>query len=551
MHQALAHELLAVPMPDGVRLAADVHRPAGPGRWPTLLMRTPYGRHLAETLLYAHPSWYARHGYAVVIQDVRGRFGSEGTFEPWVHEAADGVATVDWLADQPWCDGRIGMYGFSYPGAAQLLAATEGHPALRAIVPALAPIALGEGFLFDGGAFALAFALGWAMDLAATSRAAEGGRDVPGPWPPRRDDAYRTRPLRAHPLAAPDSAAPYLADWLDHEQDQAYWELRAIGVRLTRLAVPALFVGGWYDTFMGSTLQGYAAAGSPERGLLAGPWQHYPNQPVSGVPADDPRRIEAAQLRWFDRHLRGGDAPDPGPVIHWTGSGVWETGVEWPPPVEARRWYLRSAGRANSRHGDGRLDPEPPGTLEPPDVFVHDPAAPIIVPDANPAGYPLLTPMGPADQLQVEASNGVLVYTSAPLEAMLAIAGRPVVRLSAVSSAEATDWVATLCVVDRHGTSRNLSRGIVRTRTSDGRPSAGTESSWTLALAPVAHVIAAGERIRLQVCSSAYPVWEPNPGTGHTLGTDGPGDLVTATQTVLHEPGAPSWLDLPCRAGWP
>ena len=158
-------ECCQVPLRDGTALAADVYRPQGGGRWPVLLLRLPYNRRLAQTILYAHPSWYAAHGYAMVVQDVRGRWASAGTFDPIAAEAADGADTIAWAASQPWSNGRVGMYGFSYPGMLQLLAGAERPPGLQAIVPALAPSQMREGWLYNGGAFALALALGWTLEL--------------------------------------------------------------------------------------------------------------------------------------------------------------------------------------------------------------------------------------------------------------------------------------------------------------------------------------------------------------------------------------------------
>jgi putative CocE/NonD family hydrolase len=282
-----------------------------------------------------------------------------------------------------------------------------------------------------------------------------------------------------------------------------------------------------------------------------GPWQHYPaaSAPDPGA-TDNPGRIDIDQLAWFDAHLRGGGgASGRGIEIHWTGATGWEALPEWPPPTRALRLHLRSRGRANGAAGDGLLSPGSPGPSEPPDVFVYDPAWPVAVPDANPPGYPMLIPLGPADQAAVEASRGVLVYTADPLEEPLAVAGRPTVRLETMTTADDTDWVVTMCDVEpATGRSVNVARGIVRARSmSGGRSVASEQMTHEIMLPPVGHVFATGHRIRLQVTSSAFPTWEPNPNTGHPLGVDGPADLVVATQTLIHDAAAPSWLELPCR----
>lgn len=538
---------------DGTRLVADIYRPSGVGRVPALLMRTPYGRRKAESMLYAHPSWYARHGYGVVVQDLRGRYESEGTFVPWDDETEDGLQTLEWVAGQAWCDGRVGMYGFSYPGLVQLMLAVKGHPALRAIAPVVAPVALADGLLFEAGAFALGFALGWALDLALDASRRSAPHHLP--WLYRaaehRRDEYAKRPLIAHPLADAEGPAPYYRDWIDQAGNEAHWRERSIVAALGDSTAPSLTVGGWHDPFIGGTLAAHVKSSATARRLVVGPWSHYPaaSSPSPKAP-DNPARIDVDQLAWFDAHLRdaAGEA-GPGVDIHWCGASGWETLPEWPPPTRLLRLHLRSGGRANGVGGDGLLRGECPGPSEPPDVFVYDPAWPVNVPDANDPSYPMLTPLGPADQVSVEASHGVLVYTAEPLDETLVVAGRPRVHLETVTDAVDTDWVATLCDVDAvDGRSVNVARGIVRARSvSGGRAVAGQQLTHEIMLPPIGHVFARGHRIRLQVTSSAFPTWEPNPNTGHPLGVDGFDELVVATQTLIHEAGLASWLELPCR----
>jgi putative CocE/NonD family hydrolase len=258
--KSIVSRTVAIPMRDGIVLAADVYQPSGGGRYPVLVMRTPYSRTKAETLLYAHPSWYARHGYAVVVQDVRGRYESPGTFAPLQKEGTDGFDTVDWAASQPWSNGRVGMYGFSYPGIVQLFAAAERPAALQAIAPALAPAELREGWLFNGGAFALAFGLGWTLDLlvdiARRHRPDLLANVVSAASDP--SPLYAFRPLNGLPILRDAELGGFYLDWLEHANDPPYWEPLGVASRYADMEVPCLHIGGWYDVFVDSTVQNYA-----------------------------------------------------------------------------------------------------------------------------------------------------------------------------------------------------------------------------------------------------------------------------------------------------
>ena len=277
----IAAEDVRVPLRDGVTLRADLYRPAGAGRHPVLVMRNPYDRRVAQSYLYAHPSWYAAQGYAVLSQDMRGRWGSDGRFDPLVNEGPDGADTVAWAAEQPWSNGRVGMYGFSYPGMSQLLTAAELPDGLRAAVPALAPSQLRTGWLYNGGAFALAFALGWAIELGVdqASRSSPhlepallAAAADPRPW-------FAHRPLRDLPLFRRNGLCDFYFDWIEHETDSAWWAKRQVEGRYDSIQVPALHVGGWYDVFVDGTLTNWAGlrlAGHAPQRLVVGPWHHLP-----------------------------------------------------------------------------------------------------------------------------------------------------------------------------------------------------------------------------------------------------------------------------------
>ena len=557
----IAVEDVRVPLRDGLVLHADLYRPAGAGRHPVLVLRNPYDRRVAQSYLYAHPSWYAAQGYAVLVQDVRGRWGSDGRFDPLVNEGRDGADTVAWSAEQPWSNGRVGLYGFSYPAMSQLLASAEQPPGLRAAVPALAPSQLRAGWLYDGGAFALAFALGWAIELGADqARRRSPGLEAellavaadPRPW-------FTSRPLRDLPLFRRNRICDFYFDWIEHETDGAWWSERQVEGRYDRIRVPAMHIGGWYDAFVDGTLTNWAglrAAGHAPQRLIVGPWHHLPALVPAGPIPFGPgslRDLDADQLAWFDLWLRDHDGGATGraPVsAYLTGADRWVELDDWPPPAARPvRWWLHSRGRANGAAGDGTLTTESPGN-EPPDVFVYDPAQPVPSAGGHSCCDPGYAPMGPADQVAVEVLHGVLVYTSAPLAQPMVVAGRVTAELHASSSAVDTDWVVKLCDVDTRGRSVNLQEGIVRARFR-GSPDVptplvpGEVEAYRVELGSVFHRFRPGHRIRVQVSSSSFPAWEPNLNTGHPLGVDAVGDRVIATQQVLHTAGAASFVTLP------
>jgi putative CocE/NonD family hydrolase len=558
-------ENLRVPLRDGLELTADVYRPAGAGRHPVLVMRLPYDRRFAQNYLYAHPSWYAAKGYAVVAQDVRGRWGSDGRFDPLVNEGLDGADTVAWAAEQPWSNGRVGMYGFSYPGMSQLLVAAEQPPGLRAVVPALAPSQLRDGWIYDGGAFSLAFALGWAIELGvgeARRRSPSLEPDLlaaaanPGRW-------FGHRPLRDLPLFRELGICDFYFDWIEHETDGAWWAERQVEGRYDRIRVPALHVAGWYDVFVDGSLTNWAGlrdrARVPQR-LVVGPWHHLPALvPAGPIPFGkaSQRDLDADQLSWFDLWLRDQDdgvTARPPVSAYLTGADRWVELDDWPPadamPV---RWWLHSRGRANTMAGDGTLSNLEPGD-EPPDVFVYDPAQPVPSAGGHSCCDPGYAPMGSADQVAVEVLQGVLVYTSAPLTRPLVLAGQVEAELHAVTSAVDTDWVVKLCSVDERGRSLNLQEGIVRARFRDSLDAPeplvpGEVVTYRVQLGSVFHRFAAGHRVRMQVSSSSFPAWEPNLNTGHALGVDALPDRVISTQQVLHNAEAASFISLPVVEG--
>jgi uncharacterized protein len=536
-----------VPMRDGVVLRADVYRPQGAGRFPAIVYRTPYDR--SSPLIppaAVDPERAAAAGFALVVQDVRGRYDSEGDFYTFAHEGQDGYDTVEWIARQQWCDGAVGMAGRSYGAAAQWLAAGEQPPHLRAIAPVVIGADFFDNWVYQGGAFQLGFNLFWALLMFS-------------PKESRRPDAhYRHLPLRELPILKSIPAGRFYFDWLEHSRYDDYWARFAIEPRHPRVLVPALNVGGWYDVFLGGTLANYAgmraSAGSSEaragQRLVIGPWAHgstygsYPDHRFDAFGGRDDFDLDGAQLEFFRTHVKREPAEDLSPVrIFVMGRNRWRDEDDWPVArARATPWFLRAAGA---------LEPEGPAD-EPPDEYVYDPDDPAPTvggPTSLPAPM-LRTNAGPLDQRRVEERADVLTYTSSPLRRALEVTGPLELVLWAATSAPDTDFVAKLSDVSPDGFSRILAEGILRARFREGLDrevpvEPGRPLEYRIDLVATSNVFLAGHRIRVAITSSSFPRFDRNPNTGRELGVDGPGDLRAASQTVFHDAARPSRLVLP------
>ncbi len=560
-------QMLAVPMRDGVTLRADVYRRSGPGRRPALLFRTPYGRLSGMYATFALRA--ATAGYAVVMQDTRGRGASDGEFVPFVHERADGFDTLDWLASQPWCDGNVGMFGGSYDGITQWQAAMSGHPALKAIAPNVTSSNYHHGWAYRGGAFQLGFNLGWTHALAAAGvhragAAAERLRAELVDGADNLAERYRRLPLDDQPTLV--KLAPYYADWLRRPDYDAWWETLDVSRDYERISVAAFNLGGWYDIFNGGTIENFTGmrerAPTPMRQrqqLLIGPWTHggvFGGNPIgawsfggrsTGAHID----ADGMQLRWFDAWLREDEAALAGqaPATYFTmGVNEWRTARSWPPPaVQWQEWFLRSGGRANTAAGDGELRREAP-TDEPPDTFLYNPRDPVPTLGGALCCNPVHNVGGVFDQRPIEARQDVLVYTSPPLPEPVEVSGPILVTLHASTSALDTDWTAKLVDVEPCGYARNLTDGILRARYrhSMREPqllTPGQVVEYVIDAGATSNVFAAGHRIRLEVSSSNFPHFDRNPNTGEIPGRST--RLLSALQTVCHDHAHPSHVLLP------
>ena len=543
-------------MSDGVQLISDHYYPPGEGPFPTLLMRQPYGRDIASTVVYAHPVWFARHGYHVAIQDVRGRGDSAGDFYPFRNERKDGAETIAWLRGHPQCNGRIGMYGFSYQGLTQLLAAVEQPEGLVCIAPGMTACDLYRGWFYRNGALRLSSTLAWGIQmLRADARRLglqEASAALEAAWNNVRAQASFV-PYGEHPALLQAGLPEYVRDWVTNDRPGEYWEELDVSRDLNKVAVPALHVSGWFDTYLSGSIDGFLALrknaatelAREAQYLIAGPWVHIPwGEMIGGqsLGAEALMDTDAILLRWFNHWLKNSGEFAEEPVIrHFAlGENRWHPAEQWP-EQNAVELYLRSQGRANSRKGDGVLAGERPHTDEPRDVFVCDPEVPVFAP-----GGPL-TLSGPHDQAEMELGNNLLVYTGQPLREKLHVFGHPRVTLYAATSASSTDLTAKLLRVLPDGRALFLCMGVARSSYLFAGSSyeADAVHRWEFDLDPTSCVFFPGERLRLEIASSAFPLYDRNSSTGVAAAQASHWNWRRSTQQILHTVDCPSALHLP------
>lgn len=513
---------LAAKMPDGAVLLADRWYPtdASDGR-ATVLIRTPYGR----TLMGPLGRLYAERGYQVVIQSCRGTFGSEGEFEPVRHEQADGHATLEWVAAQPWFDGRLVMWGASYLGTTQWAVAEDPPNYLKALDLQVTTSKF-DTIVYPGQSFALEMALLW---LYQTKHQERGLGTVL--LKQLRANRVISRTANVLPLGKADTAtlgeaSPVFQHWLEHDAPgNPWWDDIDFGRRLDRIP-PASLVAGWYDVFLPDQIADYEAlrqAGRSAR-ITIGPWTH--NSP--GLFGEGIRD----GFDWFNKQLgeRRGKEPRAPVRVYVMGLKKWREFSLWPPAGETQRWYL---GRW------GTLSTEPPEASAS-DHFHYNPHDP--TPSVGGASLNFAT-SGRRDQRRREHRHDVLTYTSAVLADDVTVIGPLQATLYLRSSLEHTDFFVRLCDVSPHGKSDNLSDGIIRLR--PGSVEKDDDGVFRLAISmwPTANTFRAGHRIRLQVSSGAHPLYARNAGTGEPLATGT--NLRSADQEVFHDATRPSCITLP------
>ncbi len=533
----VTRETVAMLTSDGVRLDADVWRPAAGGPHPVLLMRQPYGRAIASTVVYAHPAWYAARGYIVVIQDVRGRGTSEGDFRLCEAEKRDGGEAVTWAAALPDSNGKVGMYGFSYQGMTQLFAAAARPPALKAIAPAMTAWNLREDFSHEGGAFRLQSGLGWGCQLALETARRNGDAAAHQAI----YAASRAVPLNAEipcrpPISAILGTHGHYLDWLTEPPDSPYWAAVSPAAA-GPIDIPALHIGGWYDPLLRGTLACHRAlsAGTALQRLIIGPWVHIPWSRHVGARDFGPEAasdIDEQQIAWYDHWLKGAPlAPEP-PVRLFELNGGWRGFESFPPRRGA--WSLASTGRAAMTEMDGQLasaarDTAPPGA----DVFVYDPWRPTPSIGGH-AGHPA----GPLDRTHADARSDVLTFTTEPLETELSLAGEVAARLAITADAPSFDVHAILSELPAGGGAYELTSGHRRLDTPPNRP-------VIVSLRAICARIPAGSRLRLSIAAGDFPAFAVNSGAGKPPAEERLIDQHIITLTLRHGAGSGTVLVLP------
>lgn len=547
----LVHGLMT-PMRDGTLLSMDLIRPAAPGRYPVVLVRTPYDKTTSRRPFY----WeLAERGYIVAIQDCRGRFNSDGDFFPYRDERPDGYDTVEWIAAQDWCDGNVGMAGRSYVAQTQWFAAAEVPPHLKAIVPECSPP---DAFFNEpilNGCFLLPMGE-WMLWMGRRSW------QLPGDGPElfsEFQDFFHASPLASLPTLA-GTASSWWDEMLVHPNLDDFWRSCSYQETWPRMDVAALNITGWWDmnfpgaptNFAGLRQFGQTADIRANQHLIIGPWWHHTNEDrvLNGIDFGEGAIINLWEyaIRFFDRHLKGienGIEHDPRVHIFVLGENAWRTADEWPlPEAVPTPFYLHSRGNANSLHGDGVLSVEQPGQ-EPADAFRYDPA--------DPAGSLWNLRDGPVDDRPVSARRDVLCYTSEPLTEPLVVIGPVECVLYASSSARDTDWHVRLVDVHPDGAARFLCHGALRARFRESFEEPrllepGEVYRYEFGMDAVGIRFLAGHRIRVEVASSWFPEYDRNTNTGseNNFLDD---EWVIAHQQIFHDSEHPSHVLLPVIPG--
>lgn len=588
-YDAFVERNAMMPLRDGVRLAADLYFPASRGEkvagdFPVVLTRTPYDK----IALAATGKYYAERGYVAAMQDVRGRYASEGIFYPFAHEGPDGYDTVEWLAAQPWCNGKVGTLGESYCAADQSALASLNPPHLSAMVVTYGPSSYYHSSMRHNGVLELRF-FSYAFAMASTSKEALADPAVKAALDEARANIWdwlKAGPIRRgnSPLRLVPSYEQWCIDILTHATYDDYWKQPGYGPRPyyeQHADVPTLYIGGWYDSYTRSTVENFVEMSERQKTavhLLMGPWTH---GGVGGTAAGDASfmpdgglsHYESTRLRWFDHWLKGlatgiererpvryfvmggGPGPEkPGRMI--AHGGRWKSATAWSPPgVRPTPFYF---------HRDGKLSQEPPGDEVEPTRYTFDPRNP--VPTIGGHLSAISIPAGGFDQrnderfpgcsgtLPLSARRDVLCFTTAPLGKPVEIAGPIRLKLWVSTDGPDTDFTAKL--LDVHPPSPNYPNGCalnitdsvrrLRFRDSFEREELavpGEVYELSFEMYPSANLFAEGHQIRVDISSSNYPRFEVNPNTGGRLGADR--GMRIAENSLHHSKSEPSHILLP------
>jgi putative CocE/NonD family hydrolase len=550
-----------VPMRDGTILRADVYRPAASGRFPVVVERVAYE---LGARVGAYGPYYAQRGYAVVGQNVRGAYASEGELVPMRDDGSgthqDGYDTVEWAAAQPWSNGNVGMVDGSYSGFTQYQVAPTRPPHLRALSPREGGGDPYRDWHFRNGANQLYFTRSWTLNTClgwlshpAAAEKAPGARERLEHALSQGLDRWLTRlPLNDCPPLEGLALAAWYFDDLSHPDDGPYWQALSIAERYAEVDVPMLHVAGWFDVFLGGQLRAFQgvqaharseAAGRAQR-LVVGPWVHGPantSQTQAGEVDFGPDAVfdlHAQRIRWYDYWLKG--APNgvmDGPAVRafLMGANRWLELDSWPPAgVTYRPLFFHSSGALSFT--------APNVSDDTPDSFTYDPRDPV-------PSLILYPQLGPTDHRPIE--ERVLTYTSNVLESDLCVVGPVTAVLHAASSAPDTDWVVRLCDVWPDGRSISVCDGILRARYRESmvQPTLLTPNQvyqFQVDLWSTAQLFKAGHRLRIHVTSSDFPRYDRNLNTGGPFGTES--HSAVARNTVFHDAMRPSHLLVPVLA---
>lgn len=550
---------MAVPMRDGVVLRADVLRPEGAGRFPVLVYRTPYGKEdaLKDYTTFLHA---VERGYAVVVQDVRGRYASAGEFRPYQNEGHDGYDTIEWAAVQPWSNGKVGTFGLSYPGAVQWLAAVENPPHLVAMVPAMT-FSTPQNFFYAGGTWDMSW-MEWISDNIAFD--ARTKKELPGPktyseaiaaWEKVGAKMQDTLPLRD--LAELKDVAPYYYDWLSHPADDPWWNWCELRNRYDRVHAAVLNLSAWYDdnygpegatTNFAGLLKTRAGSGPANTALLLGPWVHGVDETAKtksgerefgGAAAID---YDNVVLNWMDHYLRGLDngADRAKPARYFVmGSNEWRDSAVWPPVAEKIPYYLAARG---DESGAGRIQKEPPSKQEAPSAFVSDPANPV---------RNIYSTSGAHDYRELAKRADVLTFDSAVQDADTEVTGPIQAKVYVSCDCRDVDLWVRLLDVAPDGTAFNLmSPGLDVQRASyrdlaRGRQLVTPGQVYEIDLEHLitSNVFLKGHKIRVQISGSFFPNFSRNLQSGELENISA--KMQKATVRVYHDADHPSQVILP------
>ncbi len=549
-------------MRDGTVLRADIYRPSEQGRFPILLERTPYNK--SGEVEFGHLA--AAAGYVAIIQDVRGRYTSEGEWYPFKHESQDGYDTVEWAAGLPYSNGKVGMFGGSYVGATQMLTAIAHPPHLAGICPVVTASNYHNGWTYQGGAFEQWFNESWTSGLAqdTLNRFVQNNTNARiGIWklPLANYPLFNFKPS-ALETDRPGELAAYFLDWLAHPNYDDYWKRWSIEDHYPQIQVPALTVAAWYDIFQGGSLRNYEGIKLKGGSEAARHGQHL--LVAIGGHAGSGRKIgdvdfgpaaaefdeDKVTLDWYNYLFKGVQNQFARKPVRIFVMGVnqWRDEDNWPlSGARTTKYFLHSSSNANSLRGDGSLSITAPAS-EPTDHYVYDPANPVPTIGGPLCCDGLHLPPGPRDQRPAEAREDVLVYSTSPFSKDLEVTGPVRVELYAKSSAVDTDFTAKLVDVWPNGFAQNLTEGIIRARYRDSQEMPEMMNpeqvyKFAIDLWSTSNVFRQGHRLRLEISSSNFPRFDRNLNTGED--PESGSRYVSATNTIYHDAGHPSVLELP------